>query len=123
MTAVPLRNSALQFSSLPARTVTNVPSSILPRQTTRNAAGSVLFDRQCVGSEEHKTHGLPVRTNSPPIPGKLIFCDDDDDGGMADAELDDDGRLTPLTPAKDVIPFKSIIQMYNLITLQIIIFH
>jgi hypothetical protein len=24
---------------------------------------------------------------------------------MADAELDDDGRLTPLTPAKDVIPF------------------
>ncbi len=104
MTAVPLRSSALQFSSLPARTVTSVPSSILPRQTTRKAAGRVLLERQWVGSDEHKTHGLPVRTNSPPIPGKLMLCED----GMADdgpqpAELEDAGLLAPLTPAKDVI--------------------
>jgi hypothetical protein len=42
---------------------------------------------------------------------------------MADAELDDDGRLTPLTPAKDVIPFWNQLSKCNLITLQIIIFH
>lgn len=105
MTAVPLRSSALQFSSLPARTVTSVPSSMLPRQTTRKAAGRVLLERQCVGSDEHRTQGLPVRTNSPPIPGKLMLGD----GGMADedpqpAELEDAGRLAPLTPANDVIP-------------------
>lgn len=58
-----------------------------------------------MGSEEHKTHGLPVRTSSPPIPGKLMLCEDGmaDDGPQA-AELDDAGRLAPLTLVKDVIP-------------------
>ena len=111
MTAVPLRSSALQFSSLPARTVTNVPSSMLPRQTTLNAAGRVLLERQWVGREEHKTHGLPVRTNSPPIPGKLMLCcrdgGMDDDDGPHPAELDDDAGRAPLTPAKDVIASQS----------------
>jgi hypothetical protein len=90
---------------------------MLPRQTTRKAAGSVLLERQCVGSDEHRTQGLPVRTNSPPIPGKLIPCCD---GGTADeedpqpAELEDAGRLAPLTPAaNDVILPKSEIK-FNL---------
>lgn len=30
-----------------------------------------MLERQWEGSEEHKTQGLPVRTSSPPIPGKL----------------------------------------------------
>lgn len=43
-------SSAQQFSSLPARTVTNVPSTTSPRATTLNATGSVLLDLQCVGN-------------------------------------------------------------------------
>lgn len=39
-------SSAQQFSSLPARTVTRVPSTTSPRATTLNATGSVLLDRQ-----------------------------------------------------------------------------
>ena len=65
-TAVALRNSELQFSSLPALTVTSVPSSTPPRQTTRKAVGSVLFERQWVGKEVQIIHGLPVLTSSPP---------------------------------------------------------
>lgn len=89
---------------------------MLPRQTTRNAAGRVLLERQWVGSEEHKTHGLPVRTNSPPIPGKLILWLEDGmlaEEGPQPAELDDAGRLAPpLTPAKDVIT-KFVSSQYN----------
>lgn len=118
MTAVPLRSSALQFSSFPARTVTKVPSSMLPRQTTLKAAGRVLLDLQWVGNEEHKTHGLPVRTNSPPIPGKLILWFEDGrlaDEGPQPAELDDAGRLgPPLTPAKDVITKQSFVSQMKL---------
>jgi hypothetical protein len=65
-TAVAFRNSELQFSSLPALTVTNVPSSTPPRQTTRKAVGRVLFERQWVGKEVQIIHGLPVLTSSPP---------------------------------------------------------
>lgn len=107
MTAVPLRNSALQFSSLPARTVTSVPSSMLPKQTTRKAAGSVLFDRQWVGNEEQRTHGLPVRTSSPPMPGKLmllllfaVLAANEELAGPVELDVDA-GRLAP--PASDVI--------------------
>ena len=65
-TAVALRNSELQFSSLPALTVTKVPSSTPPRQTTRKAVGSVLLERQWVGKAVQITQGEPVRTSSPP---------------------------------------------------------
>ncbi len=63
--ATELRNSELQFSSFPARMVTNVPSSTSPRMTTRNAVGKVLLERQCFGRGEHRTQGLPVATSSP----------------------------------------------------------
>lgn len=49
MTAVQLRSSPQKFSSLPAITVTNVPSFTSPKATTLNAPGNVLFERQCVG--------------------------------------------------------------------------
>lgn len=101
MTAVALRSSALQFSSFPARTETIVPSSIPPRHTTRNAVGSVLLERQCVGSDEHKTHGLPVRTSSAPIPG--IVIGDPPTPPVAvllhAVEPEDAGRLGPVSDA------------------------
>lgn len=50
MTAVWLRSSPQKFSSLPAITVTNVPSLTSPNATTLNATGSVLFERQWLGS-------------------------------------------------------------------------
>lgn len=62
MTAVQFRNSAHQFSSLPAFIVTIVPSPTSASVTTLNATGSVLFDLQWFGSDEHKIYGLPVRT-------------------------------------------------------------
>ena len=65
MTAVQFLSSPQKFSSLPALTVTNVPSIISSRATTLNATGRDLFDRQCDGRAEHKTAGLPVCTSSP----------------------------------------------------------
>lgn len=65
ISAVQLRSSAQKFSSLPARMVTGVPSGTSPSATTLNATGSVLLDRQCVGSTVHTTCGQPVRTSSP----------------------------------------------------------
>lgn len=65
MIAVEFLSSAQQFSSLPALTVTTVPSPTSPNATTLKATGSVLLDRQCVGRAEHKKYGLPVRTSSP----------------------------------------------------------
>lgn len=65
ITAVQFLSSAQQFSSLPALTVTTVPSNTSPKATTLKAIGNVLFDRQCVGNKEHKKYGLPVRTSSP----------------------------------------------------------
>lgn len=62
ITAVQFRNSAHQFSSLPAFIVTIVPSPTSANVTTLNATGSVLFDLQWCGSDEHKIYGLPVRT-------------------------------------------------------------
>lgn len=53
ITAVWLRSSPQKFSSLPAITVTRVPSFTSPNATTLNAPGSVLFDRQCVGNVVH----------------------------------------------------------------------
>lgn len=65
MMADELRNSPHQFSSLPALTVTSVPSDTSPKATTLNAIGSVLLDRQCVGSGVQIILGLPVRISSP----------------------------------------------------------
>lgn len=65
MTAELFLSSAQQFSSLPARTVTSVPSPTSPSATTLNATGSVLLERQCGGSTVHTKWGLPVRTSSP----------------------------------------------------------
>lgn len=55
-------SSALQFSSLPARIVTVVPSPTSTSATTLKELGSVLLARQCGGSLEHKKYGLLVRT-------------------------------------------------------------
>lgn len=60
-----LRSSAEQFSSLPALSVTAVPSGTSDSMTTLNAPGSVLLDRQCVGRALHSMYGHPVRTSSP----------------------------------------------------------
>lgn len=60
-----LRSSAEQFSSLPALSVTAVPSGTSDSMTTLNAPGNVLLDRQCVGSALHSMYGQPVRTSSP----------------------------------------------------------
>ena len=49
ITAVQFRSSPQKFSSLPAITVTRVPSHTSPNATTLNAMGRVLLDRQCVG--------------------------------------------------------------------------
>lgn len=65
ITAEQLRSSAQQFSSLPARTVTSVPSPTSPNATTLKATGNVLFDLQCGGNTVHTKWGLPVRTSSP----------------------------------------------------------
>lgn len=57
--AVEFLNSAQQFSSFPARTVTKVPSPTSPRATTLNATGNVLFDLQCDGKTVQTTWGHP----------------------------------------------------------------
>lgn len=64
MMAVALRISPDKFSSLLAVSTTVVPSATSPRATTVNVAGSDLLQRQCDGSAEQTTFGLPVRTNS-----------------------------------------------------------
>uniref|UniRef100_A0A1B0A2P1 FAD/NAD(P)-binding domain-containing protein n=1 Tax=Glossina pallidipes TaxID=7398 RepID=A0A1B0A2P1_GLOPL len=53
------------FSSLPARTVTIVPSIISPSETTLKATGNVLFERQCGGKTVQTNNGLLVRISSP----------------------------------------------------------
>ena len=93
MTAVALRSSALQFSSLPARTVTSVPSSTPPRHTTRNAVGRVLLERQWLGSDVQITHGLPVRTSSPPSRA---------DGAVGSPMISDSARSAHNRSALDV---------------------
>lgn len=65
MTAVQFLNSPQKFSSFPALTVTNVPSSTSPRATTLKATGRVLFERQWGGRTVHTRCGLPVLTSSP----------------------------------------------------------
>lgn len=65
ITVVQFLSSPQKFSSLPHMRCTGVPSGISPSATTRNAPGSVLFDRQCVGSVEQTMCGEPVRVNSP----------------------------------------------------------
>lgn len=52
--AVAFLNSAQEFSSFPALTVTTVPSLTSPSATTLKATGNVLFDLQCVGSWLHR---------------------------------------------------------------------
>ncbi|KAI9590484.1 hypothetical protein GQX74_008651 [Glossina fuscipes] len=54
-----------EFSSLPARTVTIVPSIISPSETTLKATGNVLFERQCGGKTVQTNNGLLVRISSP----------------------------------------------------------
>lgn len=60
--AVELRSSAQKFSSLPALTVTRVPSPTSPRATTLNAIGNVLLDLQCDGNTVQTTCGHPFQT-------------------------------------------------------------
>ena len=52
-----------------------------------------------MGSDEHSTQGLPVRTNSAPMPGMVMDdgppFDDDEDDATHDELDEDDGRLTP----------------------------
>uniref|UniRef100_A0A1B0AM03 Uncharacterized protein n=1 Tax=Glossina palpalis gambiensis TaxID=67801 RepID=A0A1B0AM03_9MUSC len=55
----------IPFSSLPARTVTIVPSIISPSETTLKATGNVLFERQCGGKTVQTNSGLLVRISSP----------------------------------------------------------
>lgn len=62
ITAVQFLSSPHQFSSLPARIVTIVPSPTSANATTLNATGNVLFERQWFGNAEHNIYGLPVRT-------------------------------------------------------------
>lgn len=74
ISAVEFRSSAQQFSSLPARTVTRVPSPTSPRATTLNATGRVLLDRQWVGNWLHKKYGEPViKSNAPFYYTKLFY--------------------------------------------------
>ena len=64
--ATALRSSAHAFSSLPAATVTRVPSLTEESSaTTRKETGSVLLLRQCAGSAVHSKFGLPVGTRWP----------------------------------------------------------
>lgn len=58
--AVEFLSSAQQFSSLPARTVTRVPSPTSPRATTLKATGRVLLDLQCAGKTVQTKCGDPV---------------------------------------------------------------
>lgn len=58
--AVEFLSSAQQFSSLPARTVTRVPSPTSPRATTLKATGRVLLDLQCAGRTVQTKCGEPV---------------------------------------------------------------
>lgn len=53
ITAVQLRSSPHQFSSLPAITVTSVPSLTSPKATTLNAPGNVLLLLQWFGNVVH----------------------------------------------------------------------
>jgi hypothetical protein len=52
-----------------------------------------------VGSDEHSTQGLPVRTNSAPMPGMVMDdgppFDEDEEDATHDELDEDDGRLTP----------------------------
>ncbi|KAH9511708.1 hypothetical protein DERF_010147 [Dermatophagoides farinae] len=52
-------NSPDQFSSLPARTVTNVPSFTSHNAITLNEIGNVLFERQCIGNGVQMIAGEP----------------------------------------------------------------
>lgn len=58
--AVEFLSSAQQFSSLPARTVTKVPSPTSPRATTLKATGRVLLDLQWAGNTLQTKWGDPV---------------------------------------------------------------
>lgn len=58
--AVEFLSSAQQFSSLPARTVTKVPSPTSPRATTLKATGRVLLDLQWAGNTLQTKCGEPV---------------------------------------------------------------
>lgn len=58
--AVEFLSSAQQFSSLPARTVTKVPSPTSPRATTLKATGRVLLDLQCAGRTVQTKCGEPI---------------------------------------------------------------
>lgn len=53
--------------------VTVVPSSTSPRAITLNATGSVLFERQWVGSAEQIKFGLPVLMSSPGCSLRISF--------------------------------------------------
>lgn len=64
ITAVAFRISPHRFSSLPTVSRTVVPSATSPSATTVNVTGSDLLQRQCDGSAEQTTFGLPVRTKS-----------------------------------------------------------
>lgn len=63
--AVAFLRSAALFSSLPAVSMTLVPSKTSLRDSTLNGTGSVLLQRQCDGRIVHTKLGLLVRTNSP----------------------------------------------------------
>jgi len=71
MSAVEFLSSAQQFSSLPARTVTRVPSPTSPRATTLKATGRVLLDLQCAGRTVQTKCGEPVW---PKRPFNFIGC-------------------------------------------------
>jgi len=61
MYATPLRSYPQKFSSLPAATITLVPSRTSPlSDITRNTLGRVLLARQCVGSAVQAKFGLSV---------------------------------------------------------------
>ena len=63
--AVALRSSAEKFSSFPAEMWTVVPSSMSPSETTLNATGRVLLQRQWDGNTLHTKFGESVLTSSP----------------------------------------------------------
>ena len=48
---------------------------------------------------EHRTQGLPVRTSSPPIPGKFICDPDATDEDAQSTEFDDAGLLPSFNDA------------------------
>lgn len=77
MTAELFLNSPQKFSSLPALTVTMVPSLISSSATTLKDMGKDLLERQWLGNAVHRMLGAPVFTSSPgcspppPIPPML----------------------------------------------------